>query len=300
MPRMLHTIAWPALVLVAQAAGATTTARLPDWVCVHPDSVFADAFEGAAAVVTLPSGGSGGTFPGSLTRSVAVPGFGTRTYYLHVPSSYAPGRAVPLVFALHGQSGSAASAPTAAQSVRSAWSSVAEAGGFIVVAPVATGSSGGWVAPPPGPSDYDTFAAVIADVEGAYSIDRSRRIGWGFSAGGHVMHDLVLNHYSTQVTIDTFAGYAVSAGAQQAFACGNASECNTLVAAASRRIPVSLHVGTGDSLQPYVAADRDRFAANGWVLGDTLWYATFAGGHVYASAQLAEAWQNLCPFQALP
>ncbi|MEO8011748.1 MAG: hypothetical protein ABI650_08910 [Dokdonella sp.] len=287
------------VVLSATAVHATSTVRLPDWVCAHPDAMFVDGFQQANAVLRSPSNGSGGAI-GNVLRAVVVPGYGTRNVYLRVPPSYSPTRPMPLVFALHGQAGSAAAAQTAAQAVRNAWSTAADTNGFIIIAPVASGNSGGWIAPPPGPSDYDTFAAAIADVEAAYTIDRSRRIGWGFSAGGHVMHDLVLNAYSDEVTIDTFAAYSVSAGVFAGLACSSAASCNALVAGASRRIPVDIHVGGSDSLLPYATSDRNVFVANDWTLGTDLWFTTFPGGHSYAPAHLAEIWTNLCPFQALP
>jgi poly(3-hydroxybutyrate) depolymerase len=285
---------------VAVQARATTTMRLPDWVCAHPDAIFVDGFQPAAGITRLASNGSGGA-SGSIMRTVSVAGLGTRNYYLYVPSAYAVNRPLPFVFALHGYTGSSATAPSAAQSVRNTWSSIAESGTFIVAAPIASGSQGDWTLPPSAnPTDYDVFAAVIADVESAYNIDRSRRIGWGFSAGGHVMHDLVLNHYSMLVTIDTFAAYGVSAGVLSGLACSSATECNAIVAAASRKIPLDIHVGSTDPLLPYATSDRSVFLANGWVDQSTLWMTTFTGGHVYASAQLGEIWGNLCPFQVLP
>ncbi len=146
------------------------------------------------------------------------------------------------------------------------------------------------------------MATAIADAESAWNIDRSRRIGWGFSAGGHVIHDLVLNHYSTQVTIDHFAAHAVSAGALAGLACSGMSgaQCDALVAAASRRIPVDFHVGTSDPLFAQTLADSERFLAAGWQEGVNLWFTPFPGGHTYASVQLEQIWTNLCPFQVLP
>jgi poly(3-hydroxybutyrate) depolymerase len=294
------------LILMAVGAPssvpAATTNRLPDWVCAHPDAIFVDAFEGVSSVVRTPSNGSGGA-AGTFTRSVFVNG-ASRNIYVFVPASYTPDRPMPLVLALHGQAGNPSSAQTSAQNVRTAWSPIATDNGFIVIAPVATGASGGWSAPdlppfPPGPSDYDTFAAAIADIEGAYNIDRSRRIGWGFSAGGHVMHDVVLQGYALPISIDTFAAYGVSAGVLEAFACAP-STCGSLLAAASRKIPVDIHVGSSDTLLSYAQNDRSRFIANGWQLSNNLWFTTFSGGHTYATAQLREIWTNLCPFQVLP
>lgn len=287
-------------VIAAPSGYATTTAVLPGWVCAHPDAIFIDGFESANGITRLPSNGSGGA-TGNVSRTVSVPGYGSHTIYLHVPPSYSPSHPVPLVLALHGEAGPG-NAPAAAQSVRTLWTPVADANGFILVVPVATGGGGGWIAPPPNPSDYSIFAAAITDAESAYNIDRSRRIGWGFSAGGHVMHDIMFNDFGAPVSIDTFAAYSVSAGILQALACDglNASQCNALVGAASRRIPLDIHVGNSDPLLSYATSDRNIFTNNGWVLSQDLWFTTFTGGHTYATTQLTEIWSHLCPFQALP
>ncbi len=290
---------WTLLACCSAQVAATSTVKLPDWVCTHPDALFIDGFQPAAGITRLPSNGSGGA-TGNISRTVTIELWGTHTIYLHVPPSYLPSHPVPLVLALHGQAGSPAAADTAAQAVRNAWAPVADANGFIVIAPVATGSTGGWIAPPPNPSDYDIFAAAIVDAEAAYNIDRSRRIGWGFSAGGHVMHDIMFNDFGAPVSIDTFAAYSVSAGALEGFACSSPTTCNALVATASRRIPVDLHVGNTDPLLPYVTSDRNIFLNNGWVTSSNLWFTTFSGGHTYATFQLTEIWSHLCPFQALP
>jgi poly(3-hydroxybutyrate) depolymerase len=288
-------LAWPA----ARPALATTVGVLPEWVCAHPDAIFVDGFQPSAAITRLPSNGSGGAM-GSVSRSVPVAGYGTHTFYLRVPPNYSPNHPVPLVLALHGQAGSPANAPAAAQAARNAWSSVADANEFIVIAPVATGGSGGWIAPPPNPTDYSIFAAAIADTESAYNIDRSRRIGWGFSAGGHVMHDIMFNDFGAPVSIDTFAAYGVSAGVLEAFACPNPSACDALVATASRHIPIDIHVGNSDPLLPYANSDHEIFVAQGWADGSTLWKTVFSGGHTYSTTHLEEIWAHLCPFQALP
>ncbi|MEP6880997.1 MAG: hypothetical protein ABI866_03335 [Dokdonella sp.] len=285
-------------IIGGPAAHATTTAVLPDWVCAHPDAIFVDGFQPADAITRLPSNGSGGA-TGNISRTVDIPNDGTHTYYLHVPASYSPSHPVPIVLALHGQAG-AGNAPAAAQSVRTLWTPVSDANGFILVVPIASGDFGGWYAPPDLPNDYNVFGAAIADVESAYNVDRSRRIGWGFSAGGHVMHDIMYNDYGAPVSIDTFAAYSVSAGALEGFACGNPSACNALVATASRHIPIDIHVGTTDPLLPYATSDKNIFINNGWVLSQNLWFTTFTGGHNFATTQLSEAWSHLCPFQALP
>lgn len=277
---------------------ATTVGVLPSWVCAHPDAIFVDGFQPAGLITRLPSNGSGGA-TGNISRVVNVPGYGSHTIYLHVPASYSPNHPLPLVLALHG-AGGANTANPAAQAVRNAWAPIADANGFIVVAPVATGANGGWNAPPPNPSDYSIFAAAIADAEAAYNIDTSRRIGWGFSAGGHVMHDIMFNDYGAPISIDTFAAYSVSAGALEGFACSNPTTCNALVATASRHIPIDIHVGNSDPLLPYATSDFNIFQSNGWTSSGDLWFTTFVGNHNYATTQLGEIWSHLCPFQALP
>ncbi len=286
--------------LVVDAAGAAETVRLPSWVCEHPDALFIDGFAGVAARIRLPSGGDGGPSPGSFVRTLAVPGYGTRSYYVHVPAGYAQVKPVPLLLALHGAAGSSAAARMAAEALRDDWRPAADAGGFLVAAPVAGGASGGWIAPPPGPSDYDLFEALIADLEAAYEVDRSRRIGWGFSAGAHVMHDLVLNRFSDEVNIDSLAAVAIHAGAMQALACTSPSQCHELVAAMPRRLPMAFLVGDADPMRPYVQADHARLLANGWSNGVDAFWHPFVGGHTYTQGHLAEAWQRLCPFQVLP
>lgn len=277
------------------------TARLPATVCDAPFALFVDGFEGASAIQRDASQGSGGAFPGAQIRVINVPGVGNKTYYLHLPAGYTPTHPLPLLLALHGAAGSPAAAQTAAQQLRTSWGAVGDSGGFIVAAPVASGASGGWV-PAPGPSDYDVFAAVMADVEARYNIDRSRRHAWGFSAGGHVLHDLMLGPFFPALTEDDFAAYAVAAGALDAFTCAGLSEpdCIALLTGASRPIPLSLQVGSSDPLRPYLQQDRARFLANGWIGDSTLRYVEFSGGHTYTQAQLEQTWDFLCRFQRLP
>ena len=296
--RMATALVWLACAGIADAAGV---GRLPADACRAPFALFADGFEGTAAVYREASNGVGGVFPGATTRVVDVPGFGNRTYYLHVPAGYSPGRPLPLLLALHGAAGSPALAQAAAQQLRGAWGMVGETGGFVVAAPVASGGSGGWLVPPPSPSDYDVFAALVADVSANYNIDRSRLYAWGFSAGGHVLHDLVLGPYSPALDIDDVAAYAVAAGTLPALACSGLGEgaCNALLADA-RKIPVWLQVGTADPRRNQVLADRNRFLAHGWEAETNLHHLEFAGGHTYTQAQLAATWTFLCPFQRLP
>lgn len=278
---------------------AASTGRLPPWVCGSgAPPLFSDGFEvGGDARYGEPSGGSGGAYPGEQTRSVFVGGQ-WRDYYLHVPGGYPFAEPVPLLMVLHG-AGGAGTAPWAAQSLRTDWAATADAGKFIVAAPVGSGpTGGGWVQA----NDYPMMKALIEDVAAHYDIDRSRIHGWGFSAGGHVMHDLALKQRSTAPDIRTFAAYGVSAGVLPMLVCNNAGQpsCASFLPQVSRPIPVLLRVGTTDPYLPYVQADRNAFLAAGWSSGSTLDFATFAGDHEIPVAQFPAIWDFFCPFQRLP
>ena len=305
-------LAWQAMA--CGTAVAAQTVALPGWVCAHPDTIFAAAFEaGEFPVPHDPSGGSGGAYPGIRSRSVHVAGLGsgTQVYYIYLPPDYTPSHAWPLLIGLHGV------APYTgllnyAKDVRSYWTPVALNGHFIVAAPVANDviddSNGqpyavSWLTPPsPGPSDYDMFAAILADLQGAYNIERTRIYGWGFSAGGHVMHDLGVRARSTALNASTMAAYSVSAGDLAGLACaaiGDAA-CNQLLDTLPRKVPVDLHVGSSDPNFAAVTSDYNRFLADGWSAGQTAFYSTFTGDHTYSSADLQIAWANLCPNAVVP
>ena len=273
---------------------AASTVRLPPSVCAPADAIFSDGFERAASIPQNPSNGSGGAFPGNVTRIVSVPNVGTRSYYLRLPPNYTPTRAWPLLLALHGWPGSAAATPTAAQQVRGDWSGWADSQGFIVLAPIAGGAQGGW-----DPSvDYPTMTSALDDTAAAYNIEQSRIYLWGFSAGAHVAHDLGLNN------ANYFAAYGVSAGSLQQFACDiqGAPTCAVLLAGVQPKIPVDIHLGNSDPLYLTYGAGNDplRFQNGGWVSGQNLFYTLFVGGHTYTIAQLGEIWNHLCPFALGP
>jgi hypothetical protein len=306
---------------VALSADAATSVALPDWACAHPDAVFVDEFDsGSTTVPHDPSNGSGGLFPGKQSRKVHVAdlGTGTQTYYLYLPSDYTPAHSWPLLVVLHG------AAPYGGQSnyastTRDNWVAAATAGHFIVAAPVASKVyydinfqpyAVSWLVPPTsGPSDYDMFAAIRADLESAYNIERTRIYGWGFSAGANVMHDLAINTYSAAFNASTMAAYGVSAGTLQGLACPGQTDadCAPLLAALPRRIPVDIHIGTQDvdpSIfdfnYPQAIADHNLFLAEGWIDSQTIHYTEFDGGHTYTIAQLGAIWKNICPNAVTP
>ena len=297
--------------LVAANAGAAQSVVLPAWVCTHPDAIYVDRFEsGQTAVPHDPSNGSGGAYPGKRWRTLHINGLGsgTQTYYLYLPTDYTPAHSWPLILALHGVAPYPGT--SYASTVLDTWAPVAEAGHFIVAAPVAdevidvNGQAGvTWLMPPTlGPNDYTLFAAVRADLESHYNIERTRLYGWGFSSGGHVMHALGVDKYSSVFNASTMAAYSVSAGALAGEACAGLSdiECNQLLTSLPRKIPVDIRVGTSDGTIQYTTEDHNRFLAQGWVDGQTVFYTEFNGDHNYSTTDLQQAWGNLCPNAVVP
>ena len=288
------------LVAPSSPLMAASTGRLPAWVCGSgTPPLFADGFEnGNALYYQEPSNGSGGGFPGAQTRSVMVSGQ-ARNYYLYVPNGFPFAGPIPLVLALHG-AGGAGTAPAAAQSVRNAWASTAQAGKFIVASPIGSGSQGGWV-----PStDYPMFKDVIEDAASAYNIDRSRIHAWGYSAGGNSLHDLALHDWSPYPVpdINAFAAYGITGATLASQVCGYSGlpSCASVLPQVPRKMPVSLRVGDSDSVLNWVRADRNYFLAAGWISGSTLDYAEFTGGHYVDTASLPAVWQFFCPWQRIP
>lgn len=269
---------------------AASTVRLPPSACAPADAIFSDGFE-SVSIPHNPSNGSGGAFPGNVTRIVSVPGVGSRSYYLYLPPAYTPTRAWPLLLALHG-AGGAGTAPAAAQQVRSDWSYWADNKGFIVVAVVGNQAQGGWGAP----GDVAELSATLDDAFASYNVEQSRVYLWGYSAGAHYGHALALNN------TDYFAAYGVSAGSLEQYACTDDATCAALLAGVQPKIPVDIHLGNGDLLYLTYGAGRDpiRFQNGGWVSGQNLFYTLFVGGHWYTIAHLGQIWNNICPFALGP
>ncbi|MEZ5464604.1 MAG: hypothetical protein R3F22_05125 [Lysobacteraceae bacterium] len=293
------------LALLAGSIPAAETTPLPDSACTPAATLFLDGLESIPRLPVDDSAGIGGA-SGTFTASTHVAGIGsgTQTWYGYAPPIVVD-RPLPLVLLLHGAAGSPAAADAAAMQLRDQWQPLAAAKGFVLAAPVAGGNSGGWLAPSgPGdhPSDYDVISAALADAESLYRVNRARRYGWGFSAGGHVMHDLALNGFAPAFSEPNIAAYAVSAGLLPALACSgmNSSQCNALLSASGRSLPALIRIGTSDPYKPYAAADRDRFLANGWTLGIDLGYSEFPGGHVVDAAEPEASWTFLCRFATIP
>jgi poly(3-hydroxybutyrate) depolymerase len=188
-------------------------------------------------------------------------------YSVHVPSSYDPAVAVPLVSLFHGQGDTG-------ENILSFFRTAAEANGFIALATSSTGAMGGW-----NPSvDVPRYDAALTDALAAYNVEQTRLYVWGFSAGGHLAHGIGL------ANSETFAAYGVNAGVLAAFAGA------TGPGRATRRIPVAIRIGTTDPLLPQARMDRGAFTGAGWVEGDDLDYQEFAGGHTVLPGHPQEMW----------
>lgn len=272
-------------LLVLRAAPASAGSLPLDEMGCAGESLFAASFEDdAPCYVADSSAGSGGdTTAGDHVGSVYVESLGvTRGFAYRIPASYDAAKPAPLLVALHGSS---SNVTLAATTLRNNWGLAVEADGVIVLTPHGSGSGGGWRG-----NDADTIAAAVAQIEASYPIDRRRRYLWGYSAGAHFGHSVVLDNPLP------WAAYGVSAGALTQYACGvsGAPACNPWLAAASsaNRLPVSIMIGTQDPLYPYASGDPARFETAGWASPE-LRYVEFSGGHTYYVLQLVDTWAFL-------
>ncbi len=244
--------------------------ELPAEACSTAVAAFASGFESAAPL-------------GSFDLAVNVEGQGVRTFRVHAPASILPAGRVALLITLHG-AGGPGTAPAAATFMRNAWTATADSGGFVVLAPIASGAQGGWV-----PSnDYPALSAAIDAITDLYPIDSRRRYLHGFSAGGHVVHDLAL------FNADYFAAYVANAGVLDALAGPNAP----LLAA--REIPAQVRVGSSDTLLGHAQTDRNRFLNAGWIEPQDYQLVVFSGGHSFDASHTGPAWTFLCRRARLP
>ncbi len=276
-------VSGPSVRVLTLAGSASTAGTITLSISVSDGQGGSDSFTLAITITAAggggssnPSGGSGGAYPGNQSRTITVSGLGSQTYYLYIPNSYNPASPMPVMFGFHGAGGTGTS-PAAAQQVRNDWATVAATGNFIVVAQASTGSGGGWLLS----NDAAILNDIITDVFSRYNIEQKRIYAWGFSAGGHILHTLALSNS------DFFAGYAVNAGVLAA------SAGTTAPAAAVRKIPVSIYIGTTDTLLTYSQQDRTTFQGAGWVLNTNLYYTEFSGGHTYTTAHLSQHWTKL-------
>jgi predicted esterase len=262
-----------------------------DAVGCDPDVIHADDFDSAVCSYEADaSGGSGADATAGDHSDTVLVGQRLVDFAYRVPANYDPSVPAPLLVALHP---STTNPVLSASTVRTYWSATAALGGAIVLTPYGTytTSSGGTTIHGWRTADAATVAATVAWIESRYNVDRRRRYLWGYSAGAHFGHGVVLDD------APSWAAYAVSAGALTQYACFPSSSagsfyCPNYLAGVDHRLPVAIYIGRSDPLYlpPYDAAgDPARLLEAGWNPAE-LRYVEFSGGHTYAIAHLAEMW----------
>jgi polyhydroxybutyrate depolymerase len=104
-----------------------------------------------------------------------------RTYLVYIPTTYAQGQSLPLVFVLHGAGGNAQDMVQTTN-----FNDLAETHSFIAV----YGKSGGfgWNTDNGSPDDYGYIDTLVDIMYAAYGIDTNRVYSCGFSSGGYMSH----------------------------------------------------------------------------------------------------------------
>ena len=118
-------------------------------------------------------------------------------YTLYVPEDYTPSRPWPLIVCLHGGYGEGSEYIWT-------WLRPARSRGYILLSPKSLGPTWDMTMQS---ADTSSVVAMLAEVEGQYSIDRSRVYLTGLSDGGIFTYILGIERH------DLFAGLAVVAGA---------------------------------------------------------------------------------------
>jgi predicted esterase len=278
------------LLVMSHACFALTQVRSPAWRC-DPLPALVTGFEDADAFAPeRPSFGTSGAF-GPSAYVVALPG-GAVTYYTSAPLDYA-GEALPLIIALHG-AGGPGTQPVAASTIRDRFALIYGAGAqFLIAVPESSGSQGGWDLA----VDIPKIRAVVEDMKVRYNVDLNRIYGWGYSAGGQVMHGIAL---SDPGFVAAYTGHAT-----RLFA--SSSTYGTPETFTSR-VPVLLTHGTNDNTVPFTTAqaDRVRFLNAGWIeqspgVPGNFELAPFNFiGHFYNTDTIQRAWSWMCVNALLP
>lgn len=155
-----------------------------------------------------------------------------RSYLLHVPKTYQPGRPTALVICLHGF------AEWPAHLMRlSHWNRLADEDGFLVVYPFGSGvplrwNSGGWF----NQQDVQFIADLIDQLKREYNIDEARVYANGLSNGGG-MSFLLASQLSERIA-----------------AFGSVGGAHVLPWTAyhpKRPVPAMIFHGTADRIVPY-------------------------------------------------
>lgn len=158
-----------------------------------------------------------------------------RTYTMYVPNIYTGSTPVPLIFNIHGWTGSSAKQESYAD-----FRKIADTANFIIIHPMALGAPPSWATSEtvgPSATDKAYLMNILDTMIANYNINTDRVYSTGFSQGGSMSYDFAC-FYSTR-----FAAIA-SVGAGMSTA--HASACTP-----QHPIPVMEIHGTEDRLATY-------------------------------------------------
>jgi predicted peptidase len=276
------------LIVIAGLLSALAAAPLSLDVSYAPELCNADRYSSSgfedADARTRPSNGSGGQI-GSY--QFFVPGQSSTTAYVHASDSSAP---LPLIIALHG-AGGPGTQDAAASLLRNSFQAINT--GAIIVAVRASGSQGGYVLG----TDEVKIQTILSELLLRYNVDQNRIYGWGFSAGGRVMHEMALKTPSFTTTYTAHATILLAASQG-----GTAFPENT-----AYKKPLLVINANSDELIPLNAAitDAGRFFNNGWSdqITGTLGAFEFRFwniNHNYDTNVLRYSWNWMCPYLQVP
>lgn len=197
------------------------------------DGVGGGSTAGGSAAQICPGGKAAPT--GGNRRATLQHGGRSRSYILHVPAGLSVGTPLPLVFDLHGASGSGSS-----QQSQSGWDSIADRAGFLMIYP--DGIDGYWnvddtccgTAGSQKIDDVGFLKEIIGQLSNELCVDARRIYVTGFSNGGGLAHRIGCDAANVIAAIAPIA-----------------TDLRTKPCNATRPISMMEFRGTADSLEPY-------------------------------------------------
>jgi predicted esterase len=150
-------------------------------------------------------------------------------YYVYLPPTYDGRRLLPAVLLLHGSGG------TGLDSI-SAWQQLAEANGFLLLAPTLTAG------PALESKVHELLHTILASALRERKIDAHRIYLFGHSMGGIFAFDAAM------LDAETYAAAAVHAAVID-------PDYDWIVKRARRKVPIAIYIGDRD---PYFPLDRAR------------------------------------------
>jgi predicted esterase len=173
---------------------------------------------------------------------------------LHVPEGYRPDKPMPLVVMLHGAGGSARHGIDLARSL-------ADELGFLLLAPKSRGVTWDIIAERRFGADAAALDAFVAEVTGAYAVDRQRIAVAGFSDGASYALSVGLERGDTFSDIIAFSPGFMAPGR------------------ASGQPAIFISHGMADRVLPIDSCSR-RLVPRLEQAGYSVRYIEFPGGHV--------------------